>query len=304
MTTIAIFQIIAFVVCSFIAVAGALGMTTTMSMFRSGIFLMASFIGVAGLFILLSADLLGLLQIMMYIGGMLVMILFMVLFMHDPGGAMMAGMEGMAPLERWFSKGLVPRKQDGENDSADDDHVDHNAHQHGGGEQMSEHHDQSGDHQGNESDDHGSSQHGGGHCDDGMEMDMSMVTPVRWVAAWLAVAVGALLIGLLLLRPAWPLVAALPDPDSASRIGHLLMEKYMIAFEGAGFLILIGIFGAVLLARPSRYPDDPSRAGRVAVDEKPPAIEDDRLAPLMTSNADADQRAQHGQHHDQHGHHR
>ncbi|WP_415790132.1 NADH-quinone oxidoreductase subunit J, partial [Deinococcus saxicola] len=82
-------------------------MTTTMSMFRSGIFLMASFIGVAGLFILLSADLIGLLQIMMYIGGMLVMILFMLLFSMDPGGAMMAGMD-MSPVERLFSRGLKP----------------------------------------------------------------------------------------------------------------------------------------------------------------------------------------------------
>jgi NADH-quinone oxidoreductase subunit J len=32
------------------------------------------------------ADLIGALQIMMYLGGFLVMILFMVLVMHDPGG--------------------------------------------------------------------------------------------------------------------------------------------------------------------------------------------------------------------------
>ena len=44
----ATFEIIAFTVSAFIAIVGALGMTTTMSMFRSGIFLMASFIGVAG----------------------------------------------------------------------------------------------------------------------------------------------------------------------------------------------------------------------------------------------------------------
>ena len=77
-------QVFAFALLSLIAILGALGMATTMSMFRSGIFLMASFIGVSGLFILLSADLLGLLQIMMYIGGMLVMVLFMVLFMNGP----------------------------------------------------------------------------------------------------------------------------------------------------------------------------------------------------------------------------
>ena len=103
-------QWIAFVVFALIAIAGALGMATTMSMFRSGIFLMASFMGVAGLFILLLADLLGFLQIMMYIGGMLVMILFMVLFAHDPGGDMMAGMK-MSPIEDFFSLGLLPRKE-------------------------------------------------------------------------------------------------------------------------------------------------------------------------------------------------
>lgn len=247
----AAFEVIAFAVSGFVAIAGALGMTTTMSMFRSGIFLMASFIGVAGLFILLAADLIGLLQIMMYIGGMLVMILFMVLVMHDPGGAMMAGMD-IAPIERWFGKGLMPRKSRQHDHGGDHGHSDMTPTDEG------EHtpHDK----------------HGG--------MGMSMVTPVRPAAAWLAVLVGAVLIGMLVWRPAWPVVGALPDPDSAARVGHLLMEKYMVAFEGAGFLILIGIFGAVLLARPSTYPDDPSRSARVAVDRKPEPIAGDRIAPL------------------------
>jgi len=114
MNVTGIAEVVAFGLSAFIAVAGALGVTTTMSMFRSGIFLMASFIGVAGLFILLSADLLSLLQIMMYIGGMLVMILFMVLFMPDPGGAMMAAMPGMmSPVERFFSRGLAQADLEG-----------------------------------------------------------------------------------------------------------------------------------------------------------------------------------------------
>lgn len=284
------FQIVAFALSSFIAVVGALGMTTTMSMFRSGIFLMASFLGVGGLFILLSADLLGLLQIMMYIGGILVMILFMVLFMHDPGGAMMASMPGMmAPIERWFSKGLTPQV------SARDEpvHGQHAAgrlqsrpsaksqppaheHRHGGGG-----HPASG--AGAGEDDGGRAEHAGhGGADQGMDhggMDMSMVTPVRRAVAWLAGGLTLLLVGLLLFRPAWPMVRALPDPDSPRRIGELLMGKYMIAFEGAGTLILIGIFGAVLLARPSAFPDDPARSARVAVAENPPALADEGLEP-------------------------
>jgi NADH-quinone oxidoreductase subunit J len=122
-------------------------------------------------------------------------------------------------------------------------------------------------------------------------MDMSMVTPVRPAAAWLAIAVGIVLVGMLLLRPAWRVVEAFPDPDSARRVGHLLMAKYMVAFEGAGFLILIGIFGAVLLARPSSYADDPSRSAKVAIDQKPEPIADDGLVALAGAGS-------HPEHHD------
>lgn len=252
-------QWIAFIAFALIAIGGALGMTTTMSMFRSGIFLMASFIGVAGLFILLSADLIGLLQVMMYVGGMLVMILFMVLFMHDPGGSMMAGMD-MSPVENFFSRGIKP--MDMEMDDGD------------GGEHP--HHKESaqpGMHpDGGEDDKHGGGGEGG--------MDMSMTTPVKKHAAVLAIVVGCVLVALLLLRPSWPISAATLDPASAEQIGTLLMGKYMMAFEGAGLLILTGIFGAVLLARPGRHPGDASREAHVAVDEDPAPITDDPLKPL------------------------
>ena len=327
----AAFELAAFGVCAFIAVAGALGMTTTMSMFRSGIFLMASFIGVAGLFILLSADLIGLLQVMMYVGGFLVMILFMVLVMHDPGGAMMAGMN-MAPLERWFSKGLVPRPpskagQDGHGPGEAGDqatatghggHAEPHEPRQGGeahGEQARAHdgaakampHQAHGKHGEHAARQHGHASHehenGGGHGSMDMgEMDMSMVTPVRPLAAWLALGVGIVLVGMLVLRPAWPVPDAVPDPDpdSARRVGHLLMDKYMVAFEGAGFLILIGVFGAVLLARPSAYPDDASRAARVAVDAKPEPIRGDHLALLAGPDRPAEHADPHEAHH-QHG---
>jgi NADH-quinone oxidoreductase subunit J len=289
-------EIIAFAICAFIAITGALGMTTTMSMFRSGIFLMASFIGVAGLFILLTADLIGVLQIMMYIGGMLVMILFMVLVMHDPGGAMMAGMD-MSFVERWFSKGLVPRASPNGHHShtPGDEREGHGPHQHQNGHpghdpQPMQHEAHAG---------HDDNMHQGDDKHAGMNMggmDMSMVTPVRPAAAWLAAAVGVVLVIMFLLRPSWHVVDSLPDPDSARRVGHLLMEKYMVAFEGAGFLILIGIFGAVLLARPSTHPDDPSRSAKVAIDEKPEPIADDGLTPLAGARGSTE--------HHMHRHHR
>jgi len=281
----AIAQIVAFGVFSVIAVAGALGMATTMSMFRSGIFLMASFIGVAGLFILLSADLLGLLQVMMYIGGMLVMILFMVLFSHDPGGSMMASME-MSPVERFFSLGLQPEHgehdehSDGmEHQNSNETNDDHNSNEDGNMHHSHQHGDMhSGMEMSNMS--HDDMQHN--HMNGGMDMsDMSMVTPIRPLATVLATLIGALLMALLLLRPAWPLSGTTPDPRSAMMVGSLLMDKYMIAFEGAGLLILTGIFGAVMISRPGQHPSEKSREARVEIDAPPTSIADDpiRLSP-------------------------
>ncbi len=278
-------QILAFTLLSLIAILGALGMATTMSMYRSGIFLMGSFIGVSGLFILLSADLLGLLQVMMYIGGMLVMILFMALFSHDPGGDMMAGMD-LPLVEKFFSLGLLPKDKEevqaeevkslGE-DQEQDEHQHHEmSHAESSGSD-SENEDAHNDMDDGEMDhsemDHGDMDHG--------DMDMSMVTPVRPYAAALGIAVSVLLVGLLLFRPAWPVVDATPNPDSAREIGSLLMGKYMMAFEGAGLLILVGIFGAVYIARPDCHPSPKNREAYVGLDENPTELEDDRLVPLM-----------------------
>mgnify|MGYP001431474327 CR=1 FL=1 len=72
-----------------VALVTAAGMLLTMSMYRAGLALMSSFVALAGLFILLDADLLAAIQIMMNVGGMLIMVLFMVMIMMDPGGEMM-----------------------------------------------------------------------------------------------------------------------------------------------------------------------------------------------------------------------
>jgi len=386
----------AFGLFSLLAVMGGLGMATTMSMFRSGIFLMASFIGVAGLFILLSADLLGLLQIMMYIGGMLVMVMFMVLFMTDPGGSMMAGMK-MTPVERLFSRGLTPRQEAAGGEEASPEqsaptpgtasapaHHDHMAMMRGQmtanepapgvqagevqpGEVQAEpgslqadpvgaeaaetrphpgpvmpeaqpgdvqtshgmhtepHQAESGGHgehdhpehpeghtemtptptstapptahaamnhhrghdmndmAGMEMDlplpvDHSAMNHGQGH--DMMEMDMAMTTPVRpWgIVLGLTIAVGLVL--LILLRPAWPTGLAGPlDPDAPRQIGNLLMSKYMLGFEGAGLLILLGIMGAAFIQQAGSHPSDPARAAYVTAEEPPAPISESRPLP-------------------------
>lgn len=265
----------------FIAIAGALGMATTMSMFRSGVFLMASFVGVAGLFILLSADLLSLLQIMMYIGGMLVMILFMVLFSHDPGGAMMAGMMELPAVERFFSLGLAAGDHHGngggkmEHGSSADEQGGQNRESHSASSEDGHNQEESKTSENSDKEKHNSDEGGG------MDMgEMSMTTPLKPYAAILATALGILLVALLLLRPAWPVVDQTPDSASARQVGSLLMGKYMIAFEGAGLLILLGIVGAVFISRPAEFPDAGGRGHRVSVDAPPARIESVRLAPL------------------------
>lgn len=262
-----------------ISVAGALGMTTTMSMFRSGIFLMASFVGVAGLFLALGADLLGLLQVMMYVGGMLVMILFMVLFSTDPGGAMMTRHMSLPLVEKLFSLGLGQPGGGEESERAEAGDNGHEQPEQGGHEQ-------------------GRAGEGGaggseGHVEHQGHGDMSMFTPLKKPAALLGAASATLLSALLLGSAPWPRSSVAPDPDSARRIGELLMGKYMIAFEGAGMLILLGIFGAVYLQRPERHPDPTSRSElRAALDEAPPSIGRERLEALAPAPAERKQAAE------------
>jgi NADH-quinone oxidoreductase subunit J len=261
-------QYLAFAVMTFIAVAGALGMTTTMSMYRSAIFLMASFIGVGGLFILLLADLLGLLQVMMYIGGMLVMALFMVLFSGDPGGAMMTSMMMLSAPEKFFSLGLTR-----EDMVMDDD-----------GEDEEDGKDESEDENENDSDE-GEDDGGDDDDEDGMDMEPMFILNQKTPAAVLATVVGLLLSALVLFRPAWDIKQALPNQNSAEQIGDLLMGKYMIAFEGAGLMILLGIFGAVFLARPWTHPDPTDRDEiQAAVAEVPAPAETDALDPLFETD--------------------
>ena len=62
------------------------------------------------------------------------------------------------------------------------------------------------------------------------------------------------------------------------------MSKYMIGFEGAGLLILLGIMGAVFIQRPGSHPSDPSRTAYVTAGEQPAAMLEP--APLPGETAD------------------
>jgi len=92
-----------------------------------------------------------------------------------------------------------------------------------------------------------------------MMVGMAMSTAqLPW--AVLLGAVAALLLIILVIQTPWTLSATGPTQDATTMVGELLLSRYMIAFEGAAFLILAGIAGAVILGK---------REGKAA---EPPAL--------------------------------
>ncbi len=93
---------------------------------------------------------------------------------------------------------------------------------------------------------------------------------------------------------------------SPGQVGKLLLEKFLIPFEAASFLLLVAAVGAVVLARRRRglhdVPDDelPERAGRAPVgdpagradiggpeaDEPPPGTAEGKADPTAERDAE------------------
>ena len=325
---------IIFSALSVVVLVCAAGMIITMSMYRAGLALMASFVALAGLFILLDADLLAAIQIMMNVGGMLVMVLFMVMMMMDPGGEMMWGMKrdmhmpGPGAFSMHMPHGKPPedepeqdtlthstqstdwtcpmhpevrQNQPGNcpkcgmqlipvNDTAqpqatdghpsmemDSQHADamampHNMHMDGqdttmaDGEQgMSMSHEghtpvqtMNGMNEMHEMDMSGESMNMSSMTPQQnyqMMVDMAMSTSQLPWAIVLGIA-SALLLCVLVIKTPWPLSNTGPTQDATTAVGELLLSRYMIAFEGAAFLILAGIAGAVIFARREQTPGE------------------------------------------------
>ena len=218
-----------FLALAAIAVVTAAGMLVTMSMVRAGLALMSCFVALAGLFVLLDADLLAAIQIMMNVGGMLVMIVFMVMMMMDPGGEMMWDMKRRMHLPG--PGALSMRMPRGEPPAASRSMA---PHQHAEGAQ------------------HAGDQHGMDAAQHRqMMVDMAMSTAqLPW-----AIAVGvatAIILVIVAVRTPWPAAGAIPTQDAATAIGELLLSRYMIAFEGAALLIFAGIAAAVIFGKRER----------------------------------------------------
>ena len=66
-----------------ISVAGALGVVRTQNMFRAALMLVVSFLGVAGIFVLVNAAFLAVIQVLVYAGGVSVLVIFAVMLTKD-----------------------------------------------------------------------------------------------------------------------------------------------------------------------------------------------------------------------------
>jgi len=327
----AVIEWVIFGALSLVAIVTAAGMIITMSMYRAGLALMASFVALAGLFILLNADLLAAIQVMMNVGGMLVMVLFMAMMMMDPGGEMMWGMKrdmhmpGPGAFSMHMPFGKAPpddEEQQQQHDQEQQDqqssdytcpmhseiHQDHpgtcpkcgmslipaqqtsgNSHDGHAMDMSNEHNSMSHDDM-DMSNGHGAMTHEN-HDDMGnmgnmgdmgdmsdmhgmtpkqnydMMVDMAMSTKQLPWAIVLGVLSALILIALLIVTP-WPVTSAVPTQDASRQVGVLLLSRYMIGFEGAAFLILAGIAGAVIFARREGEPKPTPRVQQMQAAER------------------------------------
>lgn len=75
---------VAFYAFSALTLFGALAVLLTRNVLYAAFFLLLTLLGVAGLFVLASADFLAIAQIMIYVGGVLVLVIFGVMLTHKP----------------------------------------------------------------------------------------------------------------------------------------------------------------------------------------------------------------------------
>ena len=78
-----VFSTIGFYAFSALSIAGAIGMITARRLVHSALFLVASFIGVAAIYLLARADFLAAVQVLIYAGAIMILMLFAI--MLTPG---------------------------------------------------------------------------------------------------------------------------------------------------------------------------------------------------------------------------
>ncbi|HJV47859.1 MAG TPA: NADH-quinone oxidoreductase subunit J [Geothrix sp.] len=93
-----------FITFALITLLGALGMLFQKNIIVAGLFMVATFFGVAGLFLLLANPVAAALQIIVYSGAIMVLVLFVIMMLnsHEEEKA-----EVSHPIQRWVSAALV-----------------------------------------------------------------------------------------------------------------------------------------------------------------------------------------------------
>jgi len=93
---------LAFYACAGLAVVPAVAILLSSEIVRQAFWLLGTLTGVAGLYLLLGADFLGLTQVLVYIGGILILMLFGVMLTQRAKGTY-----GQAPTTRAWPAGLI-----------------------------------------------------------------------------------------------------------------------------------------------------------------------------------------------------
>jgi NADH:ubiquinone oxidoreductase subunit 6 (subunit J) len=70
---------VVFIILSAVALVGAVGVVTSRNLFHAALALVLSLIGVAGFFVLLEAELLAMIQLLVYVGAISILIIFAIM---------------------------------------------------------------------------------------------------------------------------------------------------------------------------------------------------------------------------------
>jgi NADH:ubiquinone oxidoreductase subunit 6 (subunit J) len=93
---------VVFIILSAVALGGALGVVTNRNLFHAALFLVLSFVGVAGFYILLEAELLAMIQLLVYVGAISILIIFAVMLSRK-----LMSPDFQAQNEQWLGGLLV-----------------------------------------------------------------------------------------------------------------------------------------------------------------------------------------------------
>ena len=74
---------VVFVILGLVALTGAAGVVLSRNLFHAALLLILSFVGVAGLYILLEAELLAMIQLLVYVGAISILIIFAVMLSRN-----------------------------------------------------------------------------------------------------------------------------------------------------------------------------------------------------------------------------